>query len=280
MAAKRDYYKVLGVDRNADDAALKKAYRKLAKKYHPDSNKDNPNAEEMFKEASEAYAVLSDKEKRKMYDQFGHAAFDGSMGSGGYGGSAGWSPFGGQGWTGGRSADGTQYWSYTSTGGGPGMDVDIDDLLNRAFGSRGGFNTRSGSSRGSSGYSSSGNTYSSFRGSAGQRYGGSAGGFGGQTRGAAAGQGDGDVNATINIPYDVAVLGGEVDLQTSSGKLRCKIKPGTQSGSKLRFKGKGHPKVTNPNDRGDLYVTVQIKVPQRLTEEAKQKLREYARLVK
>ena len=238
MAAKRDYYKVLGVDRNADDAALKKAYRKLAKKYHPDSNKDNPNAEEKFKEASEAYAVLSDKEKRKMYDQFGH----------------------GQGWTGGRSADGTQYWSYTSTGGGPGMDVDIDDLLNRAFGSRGGFNTRSGSSRGSSGYSSSGNTYSSFRGSAGQRYGGSAGGFGGQTRGAAAGQGDGDVNATINIPYDVAVLGGEVDLQTSSGKLRCKIKPGTQSGSKLRFKGKGHPKVTNPNDRGDLYVTVQIKV--------------------
>ena len=83
MAAKRDYYKVLGVDRNADDAALKKAYRKLAKKYHPDSNKDNPNAEEKFKEASEAYAVLSDKEKRKMYDQFGHAAFDGSMGSGG-----------------------------------------------------------------------------------------------------------------------------------------------------------------------------------------------------
>ncbi len=274
MAAKRDYYKVLGVDRNADDAALKKAYRKLAKKYHPDSNKDNPNAEEKFKEASEAYAVLSDKEKRKMYDQFGHAAFDGSMGSGGYGGSAGWSPFGGEGWNGGRSADGTRYWSYTSTGGGSGMDVDIDDLLNRAFGSRGAFNSRSGGSRGTSGYGSYDNSYGSYRGFAGQR------GYGGSAGGASTGQGDGDVNATVSIPYDVAVLGGEVDLQTSSGKLRCKIKQGTQPGSKLRFRGKGRPKKVNPNEHGDLYVTIQIKVPQKISEEAKQKLKEYARLVR
>ena len=83
MAEKRDYYEVLGVAKDADDAAIKKAYREIAKKYHPDIN---PSAEaaEIFKEASEAYSVLSDKEKRAQYDQFGHAAFDGS--GGGYGG--------------------------------------------------------------------------------------------------------------------------------------------------------------------------------------------------
>lgn len=84
---KRDYYEVLGVDKNADDAALKKAYRALAKKYHPDMNPGDQEAEKKFKEASEAYAVLSDPEKRRKYDQFGHAAFDGGAGgAGGFGG--------------------------------------------------------------------------------------------------------------------------------------------------------------------------------------------------
>ena len=87
MAEKRDYYEVLGVDKNADDAALKKAYRALAKKYHPDMNPGDKEAEKKFKEASEAYAVLSDPEKRRQYDQFGHAAFDGGAGgAGGFGG--------------------------------------------------------------------------------------------------------------------------------------------------------------------------------------------------
>ena len=80
---KRDYYEVLGVDKNADDAAIKKAYRVLAKKYHPDMNPGDKEAEKKFKEASEAYAVLSDPEKRKQYDQFGHAAFDGGAGGAG-----------------------------------------------------------------------------------------------------------------------------------------------------------------------------------------------------
>ncbi|GAB5614744.1 molecular chaperone DnaJ [Faecalimonas hominis] len=87
---KRDYYEVLGVDRNADDAALKKAYRVLAKKYHPDMNPGDAEAEKKFKEASEAYAVLSDPEKRRQYDQFGHAAFEGG-GAGGAGGFGGFS---------------------------------------------------------------------------------------------------------------------------------------------------------------------------------------------
>ena len=85
---KRVYYEVLGVDKNADDATLKKAYRALAKKYHPDMNPGDKEAEKKFKEASEAYAVLSDAEKRRKYDQFGHAAFDGGAGggAGGFGG--------------------------------------------------------------------------------------------------------------------------------------------------------------------------------------------------
>ena len=81
---KRDYYEVLGVDKNADEETIKKAYRKLAKKYHPDMNPGDKNAEAKFKEASEAYAVLSDPKKRQQYDQFGHAAFDGGAGGGGF----------------------------------------------------------------------------------------------------------------------------------------------------------------------------------------------------
>ena len=80
MAEKRDYYEVLGVPKDADDASIKKAYRQLAKKYHPDINPGDKEAEAKFKEASEAYAVLSDADKRRQYDQFGHAAFDGSGG--------------------------------------------------------------------------------------------------------------------------------------------------------------------------------------------------------
>lgn len=81
---KRDYYEVLGVDKNADDATLKKAYRVLAKKYHPDMNPGDAEAEKKFKEASEAYAILSDPEKRRQYDQYGHAAFEGAGGAGGF----------------------------------------------------------------------------------------------------------------------------------------------------------------------------------------------------
>ena len=116
MADKRDYYEVLGVSKNASDDEIKSAFRKLAKKYHPDINKD-PDAPEKFKEAQEAYAVLSDKNKRSQYDQFGHAAFSGSNGFGG--------------------AEGAYDFS--------GFDINLDDILGSMFG--GGFGGFGGSSR-------------------------------------------------------------------------------------------------------------------------------------
>ena len=92
MADKRDYYEVLGVEKSASEEQLKKAYRKLAMKYHPDTNPDDKDAEQKFKEINEAYGVLSDKDKRARYDQFGHAGVDPNFGAGGPGGG---NPFGG-----------------------------------------------------------------------------------------------------------------------------------------------------------------------------------------
>ena len=93
MAEKRDYYEVLGLDKSADDSQIKKAYRQLAKKYHPDMNPGDAEAEAKFKEVNEAYAVLSDSEKKAKYDQFGHAAFDPSSGGSGFGGFGGFGGF-------------------------------------------------------------------------------------------------------------------------------------------------------------------------------------------
>ena len=93
--AKRDYYEVLGIDKKADDKAIKRAYRKLAKKYHPDTNPGDKQAEQKFKEVTEAYNVLGDEKKRKLYDQYGFAAFEEGAAGGAYGGAGAGSGFGG-----------------------------------------------------------------------------------------------------------------------------------------------------------------------------------------
>ena len=126
MADKRDYYEVLGLEKGASDAEIKKAYRTLAKKYHPDMNPGDSEAEAKFKEVNEAYAVLSDSEKRQKYDQFGHAAFDPSMGGGGGGGG-----FGGFDFSDIFSAFGGGFGGFGGGGGRRSRAVDGDDIFAR-----------------------------------------------------------------------------------------------------------------------------------------------------
>ena len=179
MILKRDYYEVLGVNKNADAATIKKAYRKLAKKYHPDSNEGNASAAEHFKEVNEAYDVLSDEKKRKLYDQFGHAAFEegagnygnaqGSPFGSGFGGAQG-NPFGG-GFHGSYS-DGNGYHEYHFENG-----EDMDDILKNIFG--GGFKkSKSSGGFGSSGFGGSGFHGSGFGGFGSNGTGGFGSGFG------------------------------------------------------------------------------------------------------
>ena len=358
MAEKRDYYDILGINRDASAETIKKAFRKLAKKYHPDSNAGNPQAEQMFKDVNEAYSILSDPEKKKLYDQFGHAAFDpnsaayggagGAGASGGFGGFGSGSPFGsgfggnGKGGTWHYSSGPDGYTEYHFTG------DDMDDLFGSMFGgSHSGSRHFTGSSQG---FGGSGAHFTGGRGF---------GGFGGQdfrsadfsekgsdltsdvtisfdeavsgceklitlqnpqtgkrqslqvhipagidtgksirlkgkgmpgTGGGEAGdlllnitvaekpgweRKDMDVYSTVRIPFTTAVFGGEALVQTLYGKVLCKIAAGTQSGTKIKLKGKGIVSMRNSSLHGDQYVTVQIDVPKHLTPEAEQKLHEF-----
>ncbi len=330
MAQKRDYYEVLGVNKSATDAEIKKVYRKLAKKYHPDMNKDNPKAEELFKEVTEAYEVLSDKEKRKLYDQFGHAAFDegagqggayssGGFGSGGFGGfgGKGFGGFGNGGFSGGtggfhfngNSGDGYQEYYYTGD--------NLDDIFDGFFGG-----SRKGRSRSRDGEDVLAKVDVSFEEAAlgadkvirfrvpdgseqslqvhipagidsGQKIRLKGKGMPGQNGGGAGSlllevtvqskpgfeRKGMDIYTTVEIPFETAVLGGETIVPTLNGRVSCKIKEGTQSGTKIRLKGKGIVSMKNPSQKGDEYAVIQIRVPKNLSADAKQKLQEYAKAV-
>ena len=239
MILKRDYYEVLGVSRNADAATIKKAYRKLAKKYHPDSNEGNATAAERFKEVNEAYDVLSDEKKRKLYDQFGHAAFE--EGAGNYGGGQG-SPFG-SGFGGGQGnpfggsfhgsySDGNGYHEYHFENG-----EDMDDILKNIFG--GGF--RKSRSSGNAGGSSYGNGAGEFHSSGFGGFGNGSGGFGSDGFGGfGSGFGTGgsgfhsqgfggsysskgeDLHAEVDVSFDEAAFGGKkvIRLQSSNGSVQ------------------------------------------------------------
>lgn len=295
---KRDFYEVLGVDRNADDKKIKTAYRKLAKKYHPDMNPNDENAKKKFEEVGEAYAVLSDPEKRKMYDQFGMAAFDQAAGGGagqggfsGFGGGAGqggFSGFGGgagqggfSGFAGGagqggfsrfsggkggkfyRSPDGST--TYYTTGDMGDMG-DMGDIFENLFG--GGFGKGSGatfhSSFGGSGRAQGGSWTS-----------GSSSAQGGSTASGPSAAQTGDRTTTVRVPFITACLGGEAPVNTGSGRIMVKIPAGMQSGAKIRIRGKGMPSGANPSVKGDLYVVVEVIVPKNLSPEAVEKLKEF-----
>ena len=180
MAAKRDYYEVLGVGRNASAAEIKKAYRKLAKKYHPDTNPNDKQAEEKFKEVSEAYDVLGDEEKRKMYDQFGHAAFS-EGGAGNYGYSQ-------------NNGNGYREFHFHSGDGNMDMDDFFSDLFGGAF-KQNGF--------GGSNFHGSGFHRSGF----GDGFGGSyrSSGFGDHFGNGYSGKGA-DLNAEVEVTFDEAAF--------------------------------------------------------------------------
>jgi molecular chaperone DnaJ len=297
--AKRDFYTVLGLDRGASEKEIKNAYRKLAKQYHPDLNQGSKQAEEKFKEVTEAYEVLSDKEKKAQYDLYGMAMFDDMAENSSYGAAgSGFGNFRREYRKSGRNAD------------------SVDDLFEDLFGgmfhhsdSYRSYGTRKtmqtdltiGFEEAVLGCSKilqiSGETNRTIQVHI------PAGIDEGQTVriNVSDTSGNGEVSelrirvhiqekpgyerkgldlyTTQNIPYTTAVLGGEASLTTLYGKVRCRIPAGTQSGSKIRLKGKGVVSMKNPSVYGDAYVTIGIEVPRQSTPEEKRILEQYASLV-
>ena len=199
---------MLGVSRDADAATIKKAYRKLAKKYHPDTNEGNADAEQKFKEVTEAYEVLSDPEKKKLYDQFGHAAFDqNAQGAGAGQGYGNFHGFGGQ-----SGPNGYREYHFESG--------NMDDIFGDIFGDM---------------FHGSG-----FGGFHGQNYGN--GGFSNRTY-RSRGQ---DIHAEVSVSFDEAAFGCEktVRLQKEDGTvqtLQVRIPAGMEDGKSIRLRGKGMP---------------------------------------
>lgn len=241
MAAKRDYYETLGVNKSADKEAIKRAYRKLAKKYHPDTNAGDAHAEEMFKNVTEAYNVLSDEKKRKLYDEFGFAGLQEGFSEeaarqaaqGGFGGFG--EPF-------------THQEFHFENGSG-----DMDDIFSMfgdmfshggSSGSRGSYSTG-----GAGGFGGNSTDWSSFT--------------GGSARGRSTSRKGSDVMADLTISFDEAVFGCEksISLQDpTTGKvsnLSIHIPAGIESGKTVRLKGQGNP-GRNGGAAGDVLLNVNV----------------------
>ena len=237
--AKRDYYECLGVAKNADEKQIKSAYRKLAKKYHPDTNPGDKQAEQRFKEVTEAYNVLSDKEKRKLYDRFGMAAFDGSMGD-----PSAADPFGETGGTGNYGSgfgNGRQYREYHYSSG------NMDDIFGDIFGDMfhgGGF--RGGFSGGAN------DPFGGYDGSFGSS-------FGGETQyDYAEGK---NVHADVTIDFEEAAFGCDKYLHLEGEKkesLQVHIPAGIDEGQSVRLKGKG-ARDRYGKQAGDLLLKVHVR---------------------
>lgn len=355
MADKRDYYEVLGVTKGASEAEIKKAYRKVAKKYHPDTNPGDKEAEEKFKEAAEAYAVLSDPEKKAKYDQYGHAAFEQGGGPGGFGGfdfSDMGDIFGdifGDMFGGGarqRQSNGPVKGANIKTtvrvsfeeavfGTQEELELPLKDECEvcKGTGAQPGHQPETcpkcagkgqvvytqqslfGMARtvqtcpdcGGSGklikYKCSNCAGTGFVKSKkkiqvavpagidnGQsiriRAKGEPGINGGERgdllvtvlvdRHPVFQRQEYDLYSTEPISFTQAALGGKIIINTIDGPYDLEIKPGTQTDTKVKLKGKGVPTLRNKNVRGDHYVTLVVQVPDKLTEEQKSILNQYA----
>ena len=291
----KDYYDILGVKKTATDAEIKKAYRALAKKYHPDKNKGNKEAENRFKEISEAYAVLSDKEKREQYDRLGKEAFSfgggPGAGAGGFSGGFDFSQFMGAGARGRRSSGRTT--------------VDFTDIFGDLFGGGGGGAAAFEEMRGND---MEAETTIDFRDavlgttielrfsdgrtvkvkipegvSEGQRL-----RIGGKGAPGPGGGRPGDLYVTVRVrshqfferrgddiyielPITIgeAVRGADVDVPTIHGVVRARIPPHTQSGQTFRLRGKG---VKRKETTGDHYYKVEIALPREVPDDAVSKI--------
>ena len=303
-----DYYKILGVGKDATEEEIKKAYRKLARKHHPDLNPNDKEANKKFQQLNEANEVLSDPEKRKKYDQYGkdwvHAeAFEKAQQSAGnsgrQGGTRGFEGFG-EGFEGGFGGD-------FNTGEGGFSDF-FESLFGRRSGRdsghRGGFRGQDYQAELEITLADAATTHQRVLTVNGKniRITIPAGVENGQVirlkgHGAPGANGgpDGDLYITFSItddsrwtregddlhmkaPLDLysAVLGGEITVDTLTGKVRLKIKPGTQNETQMRLKGKGFPIYKQEGQYGDLFVTLEIRLPTDLTEKEKELFRQLA----
>ena len=271
MAAKRDYYDVLGVDRKVSQAELKKTYRKLALQYHPDRNKSS-EAEKKFKEINEAYEVLSDSKKRQTYDQFGHAAFSAKRGPGGFGGQG---PFA---------------YTYTTRGGFGGFS-DPFEIFEAFFGGGSPFRQGPRLPR----YSLILDFMEAVKGCEKEIN------IVGKKRKIKIppGVNDGtsikfpefylrinvrphrifkregiDLLIDQEIPFTLAALGGTIEVPTIDKPVKLKIRAGTQPETLVRLRGKGVPRLRG-RGRGNQYIRLIITIPKRLSRQQRKLLEEF-----
>ncbi len=282
MSTTRDFYDILGVSKTATAAEIKSAYRKLALKWHPDRNKEK-DASEKFKEINEAYEILGSPEKKSKYDQFGHAAFGGGTGFNPGGGASG-NPFAGYYSSGGN-------FNFEDLFGGQGGFSDPFDIFSAFFGGAG-----AGRRQAKPHYSLKLDFMEAVKGTEktivhqGKQY----------TVKVPAGIDEGnrirynefDVsfeikpskifkregnNVIVNheIPFTLAILGGETEVPTLDGNLKLRIRAGTQPESVVRLTGKGI-KLLQSNRHGDLYIRYVITLPSRLSGRQKDLLKKFA----